>query len=418
MRSRFFCREQALPHRSRRCGRSAATWAIALLGAFFCGAALGLTICGSCGYESDDGARFCSHCGGGLKTEVGGRKAEVGGRKTEVGGRKAEVGGRKTETGAQESDEEGAEGNALISPEAVAEDMRAARLRLKAQKAELARMFGQNAMALNLLSGKDPDGIRSKTILAFLEQCERLAGHIRTTCPVCDGSGRGMMTARSLDGRTRDMEVTGRQCDRCAGTGSLRGKGTVDERKYRRGQASEKFRAIQQSQNRVPIGNVWVPAESAEKLDVASIVMLKRAVPPVCQRCAGVGRDDCSSCRGSGRVTCRASGCERGLVERESLGGRIGGSRTASKTIHTVKCEGCGGSGLERCEKCTGAGSFICKTCNGEGFGRLCTKCNGCGLTPCRRCHGTRVYKGVPCTTCREAGSTECSSCGGTGRKR
>jgi hypothetical protein len=397
----------------------------ALLCLFLCGVAYAISICGSCGYEGGDDARFCSHCGAGLKTEGGGRGSEVGGRGSEVGGRGSEVGGRETEVGGRGSEVGGWgsevggwETGGSISAEAVADDMRTARLHLKAERVELARMFGRNALALNLLAGEDPGQVRSKAILEFLEQSDRLSGLARRACPACDGAGKAVMTARLLDGSTRDLQVTGRECDRCGGAGIIRGKETIDERKYRQGQAGEQYRTIQQSRGRQPVGAAWVPADAGGKLGVAETVMLKRAIPPACSRCAGLGRDDCSDCRGSGKVTCEADGCERGWVERESLGGRIGGSRSAGKTIHKVRCESCNGVGLERCEDCSGAGSFLCKTCNGEGFAKLCSKCGGAGIGTCRRCAGSRVYRGEACSYCRAEGITECSSCGGTGRKR
>ncbi len=409
MLARFY-RERFPSGSLRESGQWNLVGCIVLLSVFLCRIASALTICGSCGYESGDDSRFCSHCGGGLKAEVGERRAKGGGLTAEVGELTAEDGELTAEDGTGSS--------ALISAEAVAWDMRTARLRLVGEDVALARMFARNAMALNLLAAEDPENVRSQAILAFIERCDRLFGRARRECPDCEGSGKRVMTTRALDGRTRDLQIAGWACERCGGAGLVQGKETVDERKYRRGQAVERFRATQQSRGRVPMGDVWVPESAVEGLDVAAAVMLKRAIPPACQRCAGIGRADCSTCRGRGIATCDAKGCERGRVERESLGGQIGGARTDSKTIHTVNCEVCKGSGLSSCEKCSGAGSFVCKSCNGEGFGKVCSKCNGAGLTTCRRCSGTRVYRGEACATCGAEGITECSSCGGIGRKR
>ena len=406
-----FCSSLRDGSRLRRTRAWGAVGLASLVAAILCSVASAITICGSCGYEGEDGARFCSHCGGRLKSEDGGRKTEGGGRESEVGGRESEDGSLETEGGGQNA-------GGPISAEAVADDMRTARLHLKAERVELARMFWRNALALNLLAGEDPGQVRLKAILEFLGQCDRLSGLVRRQCPVCDGSGKAVMTAQSLDGSTSDLQVTGRECQRCGGAGVVRGKETVDERKYRQGQAGDKYRMIQQSLGRQPVGAVWVPAESVEKFGIVESVMLKRAIPPVCSRCSGLGREDCSDCRGSGKVTCGGEGCEQGWVERESLGGRIGGLHSDGKTIHKVRCEVCNGSGFERCKDCSGAGSFLCKTCSGDGFAKLCSKCGGVGLSTCRRCAGSGVYRGEACSYCGAEGRSECTSCGGTGRKR
>jgi len=305
-----------------------------------------------------------------------------------------------------------------VSVEVVAVDMRAAQQALAGEQVDLARLFAQNAVALNLLAGADPGELRAKAILKFLDQCAQAEGFVRRTCPVCNGTGKGVMIAQSLSGASLEVKSAGSACERCGSTGVIRGAETMDERKFRRGRAEAKYRTLQQSSGRVLIGLVWVPAEAAEGLGLPETSALKRAIPLPCQRCAGLGREDCAACRGRGKVTCRAKGCERGLVERESLAGAIGGARSLGRAGLTVKCETCGGSGLEPCEKCTGAGSFVCKACNGGGCGETCGKCSGTGIATCRRCAGTRVYRGEPCSACRGAGAMECASCGGSGRKR
>ena len=396
--------------RGRRGLRLSSGWGAvgltALLSLLLCGIAYAITICGSCGYESRDDARFCSHCGGQLKSgSVTPRPApEV--PKPDAGEPKKPVEVPK------------ADSDALISPDAVVEDMRTARVQLEAERVVLARMFARNALALNLLAGDDPGEARSKAILDFLGKCDRLTGLVRRKCTACEGTGRAVMSAYSLDGSTTDLTVTGRMCAQCKGVGIVRGRETVDERKYRQGQANDKYQTVQQSRGRLPVGLAWVPADCVEKLDVQETVKLKRAIPPACSRCSGVGRDDCSDCRGTGQVKCEGDDCERGWVERESLGGRIGGYRSEGKSIHKVRCDVCKGTGLDRCEDCSGTGTFLCKTCNGEGFAKQCSKCGGAGLATCRRCSGSRVYRGVECTYCRGEGVSECSSCGGTGRKR
>ncbi|MBT3193414.1 MAG: zinc-ribbon domain-containing protein [Verrucomicrobia bacterium] len=360
-------------------------------------------ICGSCGYESLDTARFCSHCGAALAASVQRGADPNTARSVSPEGDVPPV----------------APPSGPILPETVAGDMRRARAHLDLGRVDLARMFGRNALALNLLSGDDPEELRSKAILHFLEQCTKAEGRVRRRCPLCSGTGKRMMTAQTLKGESREFQVGGSQCERCAGVGTIRGAETFDERKYRLGRSDEKYRTLQQSHGRVPVGLAWVPAEVADGLKVADAVVLKRALPPPCSHCMGLGRDDCTSCRGSGKVSCGSKDCQRGMVERESLGGQIGSrSRSGSgRSLFKVKCPTCGGTALETCEKCSGSGSFLCKSCGGAGLEGICSKCGGAGLLPCRRCGGTLTYRGESCTACRAEGSVECSSCGGTGRK-
>ena len=362
-----------------------------------CSIAIAATICGSCGYESADAARFCSHCGASVKAPTRGS------------------------TPASKDDVAKTEASMLISPVAVTEDMIRARDYLKQAKVGLARMFCRNALALNLLAGEaPPDVTRSQAILRFLNQCTKAEGLVSRRCPVCEGTGKRVMTASTLSGSTHEVQIGGSRCERCKGSGSIRGGETIDERKYRDSRSAEQYRILQQSYGRLPVGLVWVPGGAVDALKTADRVALKRALPPPCSRCAGIGRADCKTCRGSGSVTCGAKGCEQGLVERKPDRGRLG-SRSASgsgKSVPKHKCVVCRGKGLVACEKCVGAGSILCKRCDGGGLAPVCSKCDRSGLVPCRKCLGTRVCRGEPCTYCQEQGVVECSSCGGTGRKR
>ena len=362
---------------------------------FICSISLAVPICGSCGYENGDTARFCSHCGQNLKTAI------------------AKPAGPATEPG-----DEPPVSDAIISPDAVTLDMRTAHKVLDSSDVALATLFARNALALNLLAGSDDNERRADAIVKFIDKCERLEGRVKRRCPVCSGTGKAVMTARSLSGSKRSFLSNSGQCERCSGAGSVRGSETVDERKYHLGQAVEKYRTLQQNAGRVPVALAWVPSKSVSELDLFNRVALKRAIPPSCSRCVGVGRSDCTTCRGSGKSECSAKGCVRGKVEREKVGGTIGDSDSGVNAIYTVDCQVCRGRGLESCEKCSGAGSFICKECNGSGGGAMCSKCSGSGILSCRRCLGSLIYRGEPCKTCAAYGSVECSSCTGTGRKR
>ncbi len=368
-------------------------------GCFLCGMAWAVSICGSCGYENGDDARFCSHCGGGIGKEQGERKPEAS---------------AQADAPVQNVVSAGA-----IAIESVKAEMREAQKYAKRGHVELGDLFARNAFALNMLAGTDHGKRRSKAMIKFFKLCEVKAKSGRRDCPECRGSGKAVMSAHTLGDRTIKFEAAGMRCKRCGGSGKISGKLTMDERKYRIGTAIEEYRTLQNSRGMVPEGLVWLPAESADGLDVRQRVVLKRALPPVCSHCMGLGRIDCSTCKGDGVVECRAKDCRNGYVESESDVNRLGGSSFRSERAGVrAKCAECGGSGVISCKKCSGVGSFLCKYCNGSGRAEICEKCRGKGLVLCRRCGGSGVYRDKACPYCREAGSIECSSCGGTGRRQ
>jgi len=387
--------------------------AVVMAVCFMCSAAYAISICGKCGYENSDDARFCSHCGGRFGGKSGG--ADDGsperGAATAMDSGDAEevsVGGDSDLSGQKQ----------LIAVDVVVAEMQTAQKYFKRGKIELAELFAHNALAMNLLTGEG-SGERNDAIMKFLRSCSASAGQARRRCPSCNGSGKAVMSARGLGNSRVSLNTSGMRCRICNGSGYVRGGMTVDERKYRIGAAIEEYRTLQQSRGMSPEGLVWLPAESASNLDFRSLIVLKRAVPPLCSKCMGVGRTDCKSCKGLGVVECRAKGCVNGFVESESRISRIGGSNIEEdKNRRRQKCSVCKGTGLQTCRKCSGSGSFICKQCNGSGHAEICEKCRGKGLVLCRRCNGSGVYRDKACPYCHETGSMECSSCGGTGRRR
>lgn len=366
-------------------------------------AAWALTICERCGYEGQEGARFCSHCGAQLDAVAD--KA---------------VSSASAETLDPEAEAVGAEAlSSVMTLAPVAADMRHARVCLTRQRPLLAEMFARNALALNRFTGAEDREVRSRAILDVLARCKRTAGRVQRTCPACDGTGKGVLQAQTLDGETHRLQSPTARCNRCKGTGRIRGKATIDERKYRLGRETEAYHTLQQSRSRVAVGRVWVPEGVPEQFDITGIVALKRAIPPPCEDCLGLGREDCRTCKGLGTVACDARGCEDGYVEDDArmrsigslgLGGGSGGLKP--------RCGTCKGTGRVQCDRCAGVGSVLCDACNGSGKAERCHKCDGRGLSTCTRCKGTGVYRDKPCVDCRKQGKVECSSCGGTGRKR
>jgi DnaJ-class molecular chaperone len=370
------------------------------------GVALAFQICGSCGYECADDARFCGHCGSQLK----------------AGG--AADGKQQSKADAVESDQQKDDVAAAAAPvvdvKMVAAEMREAKRYFAARQYEVASLFAHNALALNVLSDSKNAAARNEAIMKVVKSCSYAAGKKRNRCPDCDGSGRALMTKHGLSGaESGSVSTAGMTCKRCGGSGYIVGGMTVNERKYVVSRAIEQYRTLQQGRGMQPMGLVWVPESVIGKLDLQSQVVLKRAIPPLCPRCMGLGRVDCKKCNGRGVVRCQARGCHDGYVEVDSRNGRRGGSRS-SGTLGSMRtiCSVCHGTGLVGCQKCGNQGSFTCKECDGSGHAKICRKCHGAGLVDCRRCGGSGIYHDKTCPYCEGKGKMECSSCGGTGRRQ
>ena len=388
---------------------------IAVAGCFVCGMAWAFSICGSCGYENSDDARFCSHCGGVI---VKGNLAGGEEQRANFEEQKAESGESRAKAESQDVIllEDASEG--IITVESVKAEMRMAQKYAKQGRVELGEFFARNAFALNMLVGDDKEKDRSNAIIKFLKVCEINAKSGTRRCPDCQGSGNAVMSASTLGDRSHRFETAGMHCRRCGGSGKISGKLTIDERKYRLSTALEEYRTLQQSRGMESEGLVWIPASSVAGMGLRDRVTLKRSLPPVCASCMGLGRKDCSACKGRGIVKCSAKGCKNGYVESESTMNRIGGSLRSEDSEHRVKCTQCRGTGMQSCTKCSGVGSFLCKSCNGSGRAELCDKCNGKGLNRCKRCGGSGIYRDKACSYCQGLGIVECSSCGGTGRRQ
>jgi len=383
----------------------------------FCGAAFAISICGSCGYESDDGAKFCSHCGAGL----GEKSKGISGGDEPSGDAKIsgeDVGSVANEAEGGSHADVDADKEAIALKDAVAE-MKQAKSSLKKGKPELASLFARNALALNMLAGEDQGGARYKSIISFITKCSHASERGSRRCPSCGGSGKVVMSAHLLENSRVSVNTSGMRCRFCNGSGVVRGELTFSERKARVGAAREEYRTLQQSRGLRPEALAWVPADLESGLDIRSVVVIKRAVPEFCSYCLGLGRVDCKTCKGIGVVTCRAKGCHGGYIESDSNVSRLGGgSLSGHQGSRTAKCPECHGTGMQTCKNCDGSRSFMCKHCNGSGYADICKKCKGKGLVLCRHCGGSGVYRDKACPYCQKEGSIECSACGGTGRRR
>jgi len=216
--------------------------------------------------------------------------------------------------------------------------------------------------------------------------------------------------------RVTTIEVAGKSCQRCGGTGNIMKPTTMDERRGKIGRAINKYTAIQQGRKYMPVGGAWVPSDLDGKLGVKQTVMLRRSAAPPCSECMGLGRVDCSKCNGMGEIKCTASGCINGIVESIDEGGLI---KNKVKVKKKSKCRTCTGTGFVTCLSCRGKGNMVCKKCNSSGERQACTRCGGQGFTECRRCRGSgKTEKEAVCSECRGEGVELCSSCGGDGKKK
>jgi len=332
-----------------------------------CVGAWALTICRQCGHEAAVDATDCGHCGAAVPVTVPDAPARP-----------------ETDTAEDRPVADWAR-------ELATEDLAEARQLHEAGEFETARLFCRNALALNLLTKAGPEqDIRAARIMAMIEACEQADLWEQAMCDVCGGR-QG-------------------QCRRCGGSGRLRRRQTIDERKYRRGQALQRYRLLQQGRMRIATGEVWVPAAFAASLSVRDRVALRRATASGCRACMGFGRADCRTCSGAGVIPCRAAGCEQGVVTvtREGLGGSPG-------LPARVACTRCQGLAVTGCEPCGAAGNTLCGRCDGSGLPDGCRRCGGDGFATCGRCRGTGEVRGQPCGACRREGVEVCRTCGGTG---
>lgn len=350
------------------------------------------TICGSCGHENPAGRARCSHCEAALPDRAP----------------------ATPDTGTVSGVEDKLDvADGRIPDDTVSGEIEQARMRFQDGDVDIARLFCRNALALNLLTtpGTRRDE-RAGAIMQLIDACERGGRSTERKCPQCQGSGKGVLDVGSISSR-ETVQVAAGRCRRCEGSGVVRGQLTIDELRFARGQAGNRYRVLQQARGRVPVGLSWVPDVVAGRLSVTDAVALKRALGVPCSDCEGFGRCDCEACRGQGRVACTAKNCRNGEVETES-GGKLGGKALLRK----VKCTVCGGDGLIACDRCNGVGGILCRGCGGTGVAKACSRCVGQGLVDCTRCAKTGVYRGKPCPHCHGGGVSECPSCGGTGCRR
>lgn len=129
----------------------------------------------------------------------------------------------------------------------------------------------------------------------------------------------------------------------------------------------------------------------------------------LCAKCAGSGKADCPTCKGTGIIRKPCPLCVNGKKA----------------------CDTCRGLGFLPCPNCGGAGAFVCDVCGGIGghweqewvwlngafvpqpTWIACPMCGGQGRLDCPNC----IQGRVDCKQCK-GGRYKCPSCDGLGYKR
>jgi len=366
---------------------------VTILFAFFVATIVfgGMTICPRCGYENEEGEPSCSHCSAALPEVETPPGEETPQDHTFLDSGQLEY----------------------LSPEAVADEIALGIKHLEGKNEEVARLFFENAAALDLLTDPRIEYEHSDRILGLLKRCQEAGKRIRVPCATCGGTGKRVVRRQDSTGRETYRQLPGRSCPKCSGRGFFLTRGTVSDRKFAKGRAAEDYAMIQQSRKAVSVGNAWVPHAVADRLSDGQKAALKRSVASGCDECMGIGRADCRTCSGTGVLRCSNRKCLDGMVETRQRR-RGAGSRITRRE----KCGICRGTGRIYCEKCLGKGNMLCDDCNGSGRRDLCRKCGGEGIVACTRCKGSGVYRGEDCKSCRGEREIMCSSCNGDGRKR
>ncbi len=358
--------------------------------------AAGLVICPKCGTEADANATVCPHCGAVLPAV----KAEAAVPATPV----AVTDKRPTTI----SD---------LAFDATRVDSRLADESLS-KRPELAYSYYGNALALSRLVKREGlPAVAGKALAEKLERCRSLLAHTMRPCLACNGSGKSSVKFQSLAGdksaqASTSMSVSdGPPCPVCGGRGVVSAGRSAKELRGLIAQGHRDFETRQEAAGRIASGRVWAPTDLLALLDVKQQALLRTACPTPCAACMGIGIQDCSQCKGVGRIKCTNSGCLNGWIIQKSS------NTLAPKSAisHKERCPVCQGSGLMLCSDCNGLGSAACTSCNGTGRNAVCPECGGQGWEPCAKCQGTGSVGNKPCPDCQSKGDRLCPKCRGEG---
>ena len=355
-----------------------------------------LRLCPSCGYEQEEGATTCSHCGKPLSGAAPAPAAP------------AEAAAAPTAT--------------RVDAALVASWLGLARQDLAAERYALALMEARQGLALaRLAPGAEAD------LEAVGEEIGRALRLAEQPCPACQGQGRGQLLNINMRGEVQKQTAPNLRCPVCGGSGRLRRIASKQEVQDACIRAQRHLENRMQKDRYELSGGVWLPEGVATTLTARQLAAA-RSTQTACPDCQGFGRYGCESCKGAGRLACTQNGCVMGKVlcpdcqgARRATVNEDGRARqvgcTTCRQVGIADCSACRGRGYEECSRCTGRGDLLCTTCKGSGQRALCTKCEGRGVTDCRNCKGIGQYRGAPCMTCRGQKEMLCTSCNGSGRK-
>lgn len=372
-------------------------WVVCLLATLAVACSLwaaSLVVCPKCGYESDNGAVVCSHCGAALPVPK-----VAGSGETAASNANAQAASLDTVS--------------ALALTAARVDQRLAEENRK-DRPELAYAFYENILALSRLirrEGVSPDA--GKVLAENLERCRDALTHGMRTCPACNGSGKRNVHFQQLAGDKSTQVSEGLVCSTCNGAGVVRMVRTTDSLRLLMAQGRRDFETRAKALGRVACGRAWLPQELAAKLDVRAQALVCTACPTPCPDCMGMGVQDCARCKGSGRVPCTNNGCKDGWIVHQELNTL---STKASSISRREVCPVCQGTGQMACPDCRGDGTIPCKTCHGTGRNAVCQDCGGQGWTACPRCHGTgKLADGAICPDCLGQHERICPKCHGEG---
>ncbi len=351
-----------------------------------------ITICQGCGWEVGEGLDKCGHCSKAVE-------------------RKAAPADQDGPSDVNVTPGPESEDLARVDKDAVAQEVKLARDQLKAGDFELARLFLKNASVLNLLSDPAGSEVRGQAIAELLQASDSRGLMVQAKCSTCGGKGNRVMKIGSLvPGEEQTREVQGSKCQICKGAGIVRRAGTIDERKFSRGQAATRYATIQQGRRYMRLGGAWLPPGVSDVLSTLQRAVVMRATASPCEECAGFGKTDCGGCEAGGVLDCEA--CEDGNVFI-----KVNAELTKMTLSRSEKCKKCRGKGMLLCSKCGGSGGVLCRECNGSGSRPACKRCSGEGHTSCRKCRGAGTIAEEDCEDCGREGAVLCKSCNGDGRR-
>ena len=352
-----------------------------------------IIICPKCGYENPETAKICEHCGANLPVK---EQVEV-------------VQEKPSDSNLWIGSKPG-----YLNPQVVEDEITVGKELMAKGEVDVAYFFFKNALALNLLTDSESGKKLGEQIVELINKCSSTGATKKVPCDACGGSGKATGKFVSMKGEVTYMEIAGRQCPQCGGTGYLIKPISVADKMLAIGKAKNKFTTLQKGRRFVQMGEAWIPMGLEQFLTVYQKVALRRTVAAPCTKCTGIGKIECPECKGTGLVKCPNPKCKNGIVEVETGGGLS----SKTKLTRKEKCPVCNGKGTINCPKCSGSGGIVCPVCNGTGERPVCTRCGGQGLIPCPKCKGTGSIKNIPCDACQGTGVVICNSCNGDGREK